>query len=44
MIGMRVYNLIDQTLLDFVTSKDEAAKGQNDAVAPSSIVESYSTR
>ncbi|MFR2021299.1 MAG: hypothetical protein ACLS6G_12785 [Christensenellales bacterium] len=41
-IGMRVYNLIDQTLLDFVTSKDEAAKGQNDAVAPSSIVESYS--
>ena len=39
---MRVYNLINQTLLDFVTSKDEAAKGQNDAVAPSSIVESYS--
>ena len=41
-IGMRIYNLIDQTLLDFETSKDEAAKGKETAVAPSSIVESDS--
>lgn len=41
-IGMRIYNLINQKMIDFETSKDEAALGKEDAVAPSSIVESGS--
>ena len=39
---MRIYNLINQKMIDFETSKDEAALGKEDAVAPSSIVESGS--
>ena len=41
-MGLRIYNLINQKLLDFVTSKDDAALGKDDAVNSSALVETDS--
>lgn len=38
-MGLRIYNLINQKLLDFVTSKDVAALGKVDAVNSLQLVE-----
>ncbi len=41
-IGLRIYNLINQKLLDFVTSKDDEALGKDCAINSSALIETES--